>query len=289
VIDRPAAVDQITRSALLEGVFEMKSRLPFVIIFSSVVATGCQRSGPEEKRPQPGPSSVSPQPLATAEQWASKPPREWPQLVLTNRAEFNGHTPLQGASAFFLKTQDGRMLAATARHLIGANGGVKPEISVATLNGAIRSWHMYPRTLPGQFVLAEKIGASGLDNENLDWLILTIKDTGKALPATPLQLRRQPVQVGEQVYLVGCPYVEEACKQNVYAGKVTARAGDRFRYDIDPPVDIRGFSGAPVIDRNGHVVGVMTVWFEPKMQGERFLEAGGEDAASVYQLVERRR
>jgi hypothetical protein len=33
----------------------------------------------------------------------------------------------------------------------------------------------------------------------------------------------------------------------------------------------------------------MTVWFEPKMRGEQFLEAGGEDAASVYQLIERQR
>jgi hypothetical protein len=57
---------------------------------------------------------------------ASKAPREWPQLVLTNRAEFNGHTPLQGASAFLIKTLDGRTLAATAKHLIGANGGVEP-------------------------------------------------------------------------------------------------------------------------------------------------------------------
>jgi len=45
----------------------------------------------------------------------------------------------------------------------------------------------------------------------------------------------------------------------VYAGKVTARAGDRFRYHIDPPVDIRGFSGAPVIDRNGHVVAARVI------------------------------
>jgi S1-C subfamily serine protease len=124
---------------------------------------------------------------------------------------------------------------------------------------------------------------------SLDWLILAIKDTDRPLPATPLHLRSQPVQVGEKVYLVGCPYVEDSCKQNVYAGKVTARAGNRFRYDIEPPVDIRGFSGAPVIDQNGHVVGAMTVWFQPKRQGDRFLEAGGEDAASVYQVVEAQR
>ena len=85
---------------------------------------------------------------------------------------------------------------------------------------------------------------------------------------------------------MGCPYDELGCRQNVYTGKVTARSGDRFRFDIEPPVDLRGFSGAPILDRYGRVVGIMTVWFEPKKQGEKFLEAGGEDAETVYQMVE---
>ncbi|CAN92068.1 hypothetical protein predicted by Glimmer/Critica [Sorangium cellulosum So ce56] len=33
----------------------------------------------------------------------------------------------------------------------------------------------------------------------------------------------------------------------------------------------------------------LTVGFEPRMQGEKFLEAGGEDAASIYRGVERQR
>jgi len=167
----------------------MKSRLLLIIAFFAVNAVGCQRSGHEEKLPRAGPP----------ERWASKPPQEWPQLVLTHNAEFNGHSPLHGASAFLVKSQDGRTLAATAKHLIGPNGGVEPEISLADLNGAIRFWRMYPRTLPDQFVVAEKVGAGGLDGHNLDWLFLTIKNTAEPLPATPLHLRAQPVQVGENV------------------------------------------------------------------------------------------
>ncbi|WP_159397076.1 S1 family peptidase [Sorangium cellulosum] len=208
---------------------------------------------------------------------------------MTNHAEFHGHTALQGASAFLVRTQDGRTLAATAKHLLGQNGGVDPEVSVVALDGAIRSWRLFPRTLEDQFVEAGKVAAPGLDDPKLDWLLLTLKDTGKPLPATPLRLRPRPVEVGEDIYLVGCPYIEEPCKQNVYAGKVTARNGHRFRYDVDPPVDLRGFSGAPAIDRAGHVVGVIMLWFQPRKQDEKFLEAGGEDAASVYPRVEPRR
>jgi hypothetical protein len=206
--------------------------------------------------------------------------------VLTNEAEFNGHSQLRGASAFLVKTRDGRTVAATAKHLLGSSGGVEPPIPLDQLNKAIKSWRMYPRTLPGRFVSADQLGCVGLDDANLDWLILTIKNGPGPLPATPLRMRARPVQVGDQVYLVGCPYSEAACTQDVYTGKVTARADDRFRYDIEPPVDLRGFSGAPILDSNGHVAGVMTVWFKPKMRRGDYLEGGGEDAASVFTVVQ---
>jgi hypothetical protein len=121
---------------------------------------------------------------------------------LTNRAEFQGSTPLQGASAFLIKTQDGRTLAATAKHLIGQNGGVEPEVSVAAFDGAIQSWRLFPRTLPDQLAEAGKVAADGLDDPRLDWLILTLKDTGKPLPATPMRLRLRPAEVGEEVYFL---------------------------------------------------------------------------------------
>jgi hypothetical protein len=258
-------------------------------IWCAVIAGGCGHPNSAGDSTRIELTNGSEAVALTAEQWASKPPLEWPQFVLTNDAEFIGHTPLRGASAFVIETADGRKLAATAKHLIGVDGGVEPAIPVARLDAVIRSWHLFPRTLPEKAFEADKLASRMLDDESLDWLLLTLKSNSQPLPATPLHLRPQPVQVGEEVYLVGCPYNEEACKQNVYLGKVTQRTGDRFRYDINPPVDLKGFSGAPVIDKRGHVVGVMTVWFEPKMQGEEYLEAGGEDSASVYGLVETRR
>jgi hypothetical protein len=222
-----------------------------------------------------------------AEPWISKPTSEWPQIVLTNHAEFHGHSSLQGASSFLIKTDDDRVLAATARHLIGAAGGVEPEIPVNQLTAKIQSWKMYPRTVPDDFAEITGLGTHGLDDENLDWLILSIENADP-LPAYPLKLRKAPVRVGEPVYLIGCPYCEGDCKQNVYRGTVTERAfGDRFRYDLEPAVDVRGFSGAPIIDEKGYAVCVMTVWFEPKMSGEKSLEAGGEDVASIYEMMQR--
>lgn len=263
-------------------------RTLFLLCAALTIVSGCKRSPTDQAPRQSKSNSRTPVVVLPPESWAEKAPREWPQMALTNLADFNGHTSLHGASAFLIRTSDGRVLAATARHLIGENGGVEPEIQIPQLNTAIKSWRLYPRTLPNNFVSAMALGAEGLDDELMDWLILTLKEPVGTLPAQPLHLRADRIKVGEPVYLIGCPYSERNCKQNVYKGTVTARYGDRFRYDIDPPVDIRGFSGAPILDSNGHVVGVMTVWFEPKMRGDDYLEAGGEDAASVYPLVERK-
>jgi hypothetical protein len=185
-----------------------------------------------------------------------------------------------------VSSRSGHVFAATAKHLIGENGGVKPDVSLSEFNSALQQWHMFPRTMPKASVDVEALGVGGLEGRNCDWLILKLKQGEKKLPAQPLHARQDPVTVGERVYLIGCPYVERDCKQNVYRGKVTARRNDRFRYDLDPPVELRGFSGAPIIDEKGYLVGVMTVWFEPKVKGETYLEGGGEDATTIYPLVE---
>jgi len=145
---------------------------------------------------------------------------------------------------------------------------------------------MYPRT---QEKLAVSIAGLGLKKPRIeasDWVLLKVKNDGNPLPSTPLALRPTPVQLGEEVFLAGVPYSQTDRAQNIYRGRVTQRkAPDRFRYDLDVPVNIVGFSGAPILDKNGLVVGLMTVWFEPKMKGENFTEAGGEDAVYVAQRL----
>jgi Trypsin-like peptidase domain len=223
---------------------------------------------------------------ARSEPWAGQPPAEWPQLVLTNSATFNGHSSLNGASAFLIRATDGRIVAATALHLLGPNGGVEPTIAPERLPAVLSSWRMYPRTKPNATILVTGLGYDVTPRKNFDWLILSVASKSGELPATPLTLRPKPVSIGDAVFLVGVPYSESDRAQNVYRGRVTERAhADFFRFTIDPPVDIRGFSGAPILDQRGLVVGVMTVWFKPTMQGDRFLEAGGEDAASVVHQI----
>lgn len=204
-------------------------------------------------------------------------------MVLTNLARFRRHTALEGASAFLLRTPKGEIVGATALHLLGANGGVEPAIPAQQLDSVLEAWTLYPRTRPSEIIKVTGLGPISLPRKNVDWLILNIDRSQLPKSVHVLTPRAQPVKVGETVFLIGVSYTEREVSQKVYSGKVTQRAfGNSFRFDISPYVDIRGFSGAPILDKDGLVVGVTSIWFEPKMQGELWKEAGGEDTASLF-------
>lgn len=219
--------------------------------------------------------------------WIGKPAAQWPQIVLTNDASFRGgHSALKGASAFLLRTQDGRVLGATARHLIGEAGGVQPEIHLQDLDQVLQSWRMHPRTRPRDAIAMQRIAVPGLDRPDLDWLLLTPADAAQLHGVEPLQVRRRPIAVGETVHLIGCPYSAPRCAQQVYTGRVVERMdGNLFRYEFKPYVNLTGFSGAPLIDAQGHLVGVMTISFRPRELVGKHVEGGGQDAAAIAALL----
>lgn len=204
--------------------------------------------------------------------------------MLTNETSFRGHSALQGASAFLLRLPSGQVVGATALHLLGENGGVSPTLPAGKLDGVLESWSLFPRTHPEISVAAKGLGPMTLQR-GADWLILRLDGAGLPDAIAPLRIRPRPVEIGERVFLIGVSYAEPDVAQKVYSGKVTRRLGDRFRFDIVPHVDITGFSGAPIVDKNGLLVGVTTLWFEPKMDGERHTESGGEDAATLLEML----
>lgn len=256
-----------------------------IAAFALFSTSACRRQGAIS----PG-GSTSIQSDPSPAPWATGDPATWPQIVLTNQAEFHGSSPLQGASAFLIKAPEGRILGATARHLLGVNGGVEPTIKPEDLNNALTSWYLFPRTKPDSVALVTGLGAPSSQEKRYDWLILELEHSHGELPAMPLELRSSPVTIGEEVYLVGVPYSDTHHSQNIYRGKVATRddANRRFTYTLDPPVDVRGFSGAPVVDRQGRVLGVFTVWFDPKSIGDLNVEGGAEAPSAVLEVLKTR-
>jgi hypothetical protein len=267
---------------------------PVAVAFAFFAFVGCRRpTSTTVDAPPPAIASSSSSPSAPTiprEPWISSDPYSWPQLVLTNDAAFRGHTPLRGASSFLIRNAHGQVFGVTARHLIGADGGVEPEMTAAMLFADLAKWTAFPRTKPEQSIDFGAPAIDGLDGPHRDWLVLSIADNAKASPpAYPLRLRATPAKPGESLFLIGCSYADADCRQAVFRGSgVRRNRYDYFQFRIDLSVDLRGFSGAPILDTDGHVVGVMSGFFSNlKTDAEgKYLDAAGEDVGAVYAKVE---
>jgi hypothetical protein len=151
------------------------------------------------------------------EAWMSRPYEQWPVITLTNRARFRGHPATswdQGgmASGFLIETIDGRVLAATAKHLLSSQwGGVNPTLQPSELDQAVESWTMYPRGRPDMAVELGKLAVpatslGATEDESLDWVFMTLKTPRESLPAIqPLKIRDTAVQPNERIFVLAIP------------------------------------------------------------------------------------
>lgn len=197
--------------------------------------------------------------------WSKKPVNEWPQLVLTNEARFRGHSPLSGASSFLMLMSDNDVVLVTARHLIGADGGVKPDVKLADFDAVLTGWEAFPRTKPKARIAMSSLAFPPEAGMRHDWLLLRLKEPRGDLPATPLRPRIKRAEVGDVAFLIGVPYSDVKSAQNVYKGKVTTRPSrNYFELEFEPAVKLAGFSGAPVVDKDGYLLGMMTTSPESK-------------------------
>ena len=181
------------------------------------------------------------------------------QILLTNEASFKDHTALNGASAFLIEYKQG-IYAVTARHLLGEAGGVEPELKPEDLATYLTSWKLFPRVgsaLSTDTVIIKKSDFN-YGSSTSDILLLEIEDQAvKQYALTPtFKLPKE----NDPLFIIGCPYSEADCKQNTYS--VTYVDYDEDSHSIvcliTEKVELAGFSGAPILDGNGHVVALLT-------------------------------
>jgi len=164
---------------------------PWIMSLLVVGVGACDRDKQSSAAPADVAKQVPTTRAASKEPWVDQPTSTWPQFVLTNLASFTGHSGLRGASGFLVRVPDGRVLGATAKHLIGNAGGVTPPVPLAELGGALKSWAMFPRTDVHRVVFMNRPAIKVEQESNHDWLLMTLKKIEKMpLPAQPLRRTR---------------------------------------------------------------------------------------------------
>ena len=196
------------------------------------------------------------------EEWINDPVSAWPYIALTNRISFTDTTYNNMANAFLLNTGYDT-LAITCKHIFYVFDNDK--ISAIDLGSDFLRWKMYPKGNEEQFVeLDDLVNADYeelIDEYNLmkvkDWLVFTIKNKSDSI--VPLMLRSRPVEKDEIIYNVGWAYHQYTKSPSLIKMKVYNNLGPYFyTKTLTENVDAPGRSGSMVIDKNGHLVGIVS-------------------------------
>ena len=199
--------------------------------------------------------------------WASTPVEDWPPLVLLQQAEFKEHTPLRAGCVSLIRLPSGHVVALTVAHLLGRPGGVEPGFlanslcldrgKLATLDSQITRWKLF---VPGHDDKAVKIiglfGKPEQFGERCDELLLRVDPVTPTYPVRTLDIRLRPVPIDEPLRIVRYAVIDEKAQQ--VPEEARRIAGFGFTCELERAADFRATTGAPVLDKDGLLVGVVS-------------------------------
>ncbi|MEO6522828.1 MAG: trypsin-like serine protease [Mucilaginibacter sp.] len=189
--------------------------------------------------------------------------KKFDEIALTNKIDFIDPKFDQARfSCAFLLDYKGQTYAVTAKHLLKL---IKTEdMKSVYLQNSVKSWSMFPLDKKGEVVVADK-----LLNENKiellsekatfdnDWLVFSIKQNNTKIK--PLQVRTTALKPGEKLYVIGWTRRMEEGAQRVYEFEYYKTVGNRILLkEIIVPEQFGGLSGAPLVDEQGLVVGLVS-------------------------------
>lgn len=210
----------------------------FLILLVAVSFSGCMNITPNGEKAE----------------WMDHKPENWPQILLMNEFQFGDENFGIGASAFLVVGANDTF-ACTAHHMLGPEMGISPQIPLSKANDMLDFWWLYPRaeTLSSDLLKVDKIVTT--EDSPKDIMLMSLKDTAHSIQ--PLVPRFGRVGFSEKLFLVGCEYEDEGCHQNVFLMKMYSYEEGMLFAEVLEDFDLTGFSGAPVLDKNGSVVGCL--------------------------------
>lgn len=197
------------------------------------------------------------------EPWTDRPVEEWPDLVLTNTIEFRD-TTLRGLANAFLVDTGRDTVGVTAKHLflvLARTFGLE----AIDPGDALVQWRFPSSRDPTRVVAARRLVNRNPEEpigdfsslKDRDWLVFELE---RPIPDVhPLKLRLRPIGADETVYAVGrSAERREEPDPSVTPLRRFRAVGGYYYVRARPDADPAGTSGSPVIDANGHLVGIVS-------------------------------
>jgi len=189
--------------------------------------------------------------------------KKFDNITLLNKIEFvNPKYDQPKFSCGFLLQYLNDTFAVTAKHLLQV---IKPaEMNTLSFENTVKSWTMFAMDKKEEAVITYKLinenKSESLENkasfEN-DWLVFSVKENhSKVKPLVP---RTTALVPGEKLYVVGWTRKMEEGPQRVYEFEYYKTIGHRILLkELIVPEQFGGLSGAPLVDEQGFVVGLVS-------------------------------
>lgn len=227
----------------------MRSRTVARFLSCCVIACGC---------------SESEVPPLAREPWVDRPVAEWPDFALSNDVVFDDTTFSMLANAFVVDTGVDT-IGVTCKHMfmVFRNQRGTSTISLGDdfVGWRLRSSRDTAREVPTRRLINEDPREPIGDFASLkdrDWLIFELADGLDGL--YPLKIRYAPVERGETVRAVGRSLSGRHDREPTISPLRVFRVASTYYYvqPLEPWLDPSQTSGSPVIDENGHLVGLVS-------------------------------
>lgn len=199
------------------------------------------------------------------EVWTNRPPTEWPPIAMINEVWFkNGdqyvHPSFSYVGTAFLIDTGSDTLAATAKHTLWVARNKNSE--KVSINSDLKKWLMHPKgdnrdsVVIGQLLnedSTEILQGKKSTISQRDWLLFSTRYRSKSIQ--PLKPRYSTVAPGEKAWYAGCPYNDKRC--TTHEVTVIEVLGNRIVFSRPDSINLGGASGSPLIDANGHLIGIL--------------------------------
>lgn len=169
---------------------------------------------------------------------------------------------IEAGTAFGATLDGGKPILLSALHLFGDAGGLQSDIPPDSLPDLVQEVGLF------DMEYGQKLGSAGKgllrdgyplrEEGSIDCsgdLVAFELPAGTSVGYAPIAA--QNPEVGERVWVVGKEYKQPGATANLYAGTVVEVLSTDIAVEEDIPFDGRGFSGGPVVNAKGELVGMV--------------------------------
>jgi S1-C subfamily serine protease len=218
---------------------------------------------------RPTQPAAAPKPVAAPATKAAKPTTALPRIV-SGPANFPGQTSIwsgvvlrlefpfpdkrivHAGTGFIIQNLPGTKYLITCAHLIDQEEWRRRDkIQIRTMDGTIRIESLGPPLLLGQSVDLKHVMPNGRPDMTKDLVVRSIA----GMWTKPIPLSRTDPRVGDWVWAVGCEAGQRLTDEKLYPGKVVEVSNGGYLFEPYQKFNPHGFSGGPVVNTRGEVVG----------------------------------